>query len=74
VRSQRTGHEQSDTLAKNWEQGAQTTLHCVLTDDNVNGKYYMDCREQPWIVGRSVGNETVEKTIFERTKKMLKLS
>lgn len=32
---------------KNCKEGAQTTLHCALDDDEVlknNGKYFTDCR------------------------------
>ena len=32
-------------FGKNCWQGAQTQIHCCLSDDLVNGAYYMDCRQ-----------------------------
>ncbi len=61
-------------------QGAQTTLHCVLTDDDVNGKYFLDCVEGGSIFlnqrirgDRSENGGKAAKTYFEKTKKYLKL-
>jgi hypothetical protein len=58
---------------KNCHQGAQTTLHCVLTDENVNGKYYAGCREERMLVRKEIGNEETERNIFKRTKHLLSL-
>ena len=31
-------------MGKDCWQGAQTQIHCCLSDDLINGAYYMDCR------------------------------
>jgi hypothetical protein len=63
-------------FGKNCVQGAQTTLQCVLTDDNVNGKYYWDCREYN---GGPYLNQDVQRDregklsrmVFEKTEKLM---
>ena len=39
-------------LGKSVPMGAQTSIHCVVTDDDVNGKYMADCREEWLLVNR----------------------
>lgn len=54
-------------------QGCQTTIHCVMTDENVSGKYYADCKPATLTAASQLGNVYIEKKIFEETKKILKL-
>ena len=61
------------TFGKNSRQGAQTTIHCVLTDDDVNGKYYAGCRENSLIVRSDVNDASLAKKYFRRTKHLLSL-
>jgi retinol dehydrogenase 12 len=47
---------------KNCKEGAQTTLHCALDDDEVlknNGKYFTDCRVSK--ISTEAKNENAEK-------------
>ena len=62
------------TFGKNSRQGAQTTIYCVLTDDDVNGKYYAGCRENSIIVRSQVHDESLAKKYFRRTKHLLSLA
>ena len=54
-------------------QGAQCSLHCVLTDENINGKCYWDCGEVKLAINSRVGDEALEKEIYNKTKEFLKL-
>ena len=47
---------------KNCKEGAQTTLHCALDDDEVlknNGKYFSDCHVSK--ISTEAKNENAEK-------------
>ncbi len=39
-------------LGKSIQMGAQTSIYCVVTNDDVNGKYMADCREEWLLVNR----------------------
>jgi hypothetical protein len=59
-------------------QGAQTTIHCVLTGNDVNGRYYSDCREESgWGVSADIRNDAnngeVGRMFYVKTKEYLKL-
>ena len=58
---------------KNGSQGAQTSLHCVLTKDKIGGKYLSDCREEKRFVSPLVGNVRIEEKLFEETKALLRI-
>ena len=61
------------TFGKNSRQGAQTTIHCVLTGDDVNGKYYAGCRENSLMLRDRVNDEALARRYFRRTKHLLSL-
>ena len=63
----------SRVFGKTKEMGAQTTIHCVVADENVNGKYYSDCREDRLLVNRSFYDEKLALHLYEKTKHLLKL-
>ncbi len=60
-------------------QGGQTTVHCVLTPNSVNGKFYVDCRAHsgPYLHryfprdGRDGGGD-MARAFVEKTVKYLK--
>jgi hypothetical protein len=39
---------------KNGAQGAHTAVYCALTDEDVGGKYYSDCREETRFVSSAL--------------------
>jgi len=47
-------------------EGAQTTLHCVLSDDLKPGRYYRDCAEDPAVLPEN--HETKAKTLWEKSE------
>jgi len=61
---------------KNAWQGAQTTLHCILTEnEDVGGKFYTDCLPTPKLfLHKLVGNVELEQKFYTKTRKMLVLS
>ena len=60
-------------FGKTKEMGAQTTIHCVVADESINGKYYSDCREERLLVNKSFYNEKLAQQLYEKTKQFLKL-
>lgn len=60
-------------FGKNCRQGAQTSIHCVLTDEDINGKYYGDCRVVKIFKSNEVGNRETEEKLYAETKKLLGL-
>ena len=63
----------SRVFGKSKEMGAQTTIHCVVADENVNGKYYSDCREERLLVNRAFYDEKLALHLYQKTKHLLKL-
>ena len=63
----------SRIFGKTKAMGAQTTIFCVVANENINGKYYSDCREERLLVNRSFYNEKLAQEIYEKTKRLLKL-
>ena len=60
-------------LGKNVEMGAQTSIHCVVTNDNINGKYLADCREERLLINRCFYDEKLANEMFHKTKTLLGL-
>ena len=60
-------------MGKSIEMGAQTSIYCVVTNDNINGKYMADCREERLLVNRCFYDEELAKKMFEKTKRFLGL-
>ena len=60
-------------LGKSKEMGAQTTIHCIVTSDNINGKYFADCREERLLVSRSFYDVKLAHQLYQKTKEFLKL-
>ena len=56
-------------------------VHCVLTDENVNGKFYQDCKPQHcshlrikrWVKTDQAAGGPVAKELFEKTRQFLDL-
>ena len=44
-----------------------------MTDENVSGKYYSDCKPATLTAASQLGNAYIEKKIYEETKKILNL-
>ena len=60
-------------LGKSIEMGAQTSIYCVVTNENINGKYLADCREERLLVNRCFYDEELAKQMFVKTKIFLGL-
>jgi hypothetical protein len=70
-------------LGKNPNQGAQTTVHLALSTNQqltyltnrnqLNGKYYSDCREETFIVSRQIGDLEIEEKLWQKTQDLLKI-
>lgn len=57
---------------KSPRQGAQTTLHCCLTDEKVNGKFYSNCSvESERLTTPYVKDESLVEVSHAKTKKLL---
>jgi len=62
-------------LGKTAWQGCQTTLHCILTDDDVGGSFYSDCQPMPKpFCHQLMGNEDAERRFFFKVRRMLNLT
>ena len=60
-------------LGKSIEMGAQTSIYCVVTDENVNGKYMADCREERLLVNKCFYDEDLAQQLLVKTKRLLGL-
>ena len=60
-------------LGKSIEMGAQTSIYCVVTSDDINGKYMADCREERLLVNGCFYDEELAKEMFVKTKRFLGL-
>ena len=60
-------------LGKSKEMGAQTTIHCIVTGDSINGKYFADCREERLFVSRSFYDVKLAEQLYQKTKEFLTL-
>lgn len=58
---------------KNGAQGAHTAVYCALTDEDVGGKYYSDCREETRFVSSALGDVNVENMLYQKTLDQLML-
>ncbi len=60
-------------VGRSAEQGAQTTLHCVVTSERINGRYYSNCGEA-WkrFTTPYVEDEELVRISYQKTKAMMK--
>ena len=56
-------------LMKTPEEGAQTILHCALTDDLVNGGYYQNCAYAPNALPKVACSKAERTSLMEWVKK-----